>query len=199
MNNKTSFGKGRVTSGVTNAQVSEAAKPSNEELSTLYNSCVKLLNENKINVKNAFQLKLIDYMSDILLSKEIVGGETNFQVVGCTIDVGTKIYAARVDALHKNTYQVLSGLGHAGSEEAEGEKEGENDVTRADTGNHTMANNDDEEEGTAKKVKAKKRRNKKSSQIAENLDSITSKTVEDFKDVKIFLLKLVPRLLRQNL
>ena len=67
----------------------------------------------KINAKNAFQLKLIDYMSEIVLNKEIVGGVTNFQVVGCTIDVGTKIYAARVDALHQNTYQVLSGLGNS--------------------------------------------------------------------------------------
>ena len=70
----------------------------------------------KINAKNAFQLKLIDYMSEIVLNKEIVGGVTNFQVVGCTIDVGTKIYAARVDALHQNTYQVLSGLGNSGGD-----------------------------------------------------------------------------------
>jgi condensin complex subunit 2 len=70
----------------------------------------------KINAKNAFQLKLIDYMSDIVLNKEIVGGTTNFQVVGCTIDVGTKIYAARVDALHHNTYQMLSGLAQGGGD-----------------------------------------------------------------------------------
>ena len=56
-------------------------------------------------------------MSEIVLNKEIVGGVTNFQVVGCTIDVGTKIYAARVDALHQNTYQVLSGLGNSGGDE----------------------------------------------------------------------------------
>lgn len=62
-------------------------------------------------------MKLIDYMSDIVLNKEISGGATNFQVVGCTIDVGTKIYAARVDALHQNTYQVLSGLAHGANEE----------------------------------------------------------------------------------
>lgn len=75
-------------------------------------------------------------MSDIVLNKEISGGVTNFQVifvhyriiirlvitvfkkkvVGCTIDVGTKIYAARVDALHQNTYQMLSGLGHTNNE-----------------------------------------------------------------------------------
>lgn len=64
-------------------------------------------------------------MSDIVLNKEISGGQTNFQVVGCTIDVGTKIYAARVDALHQNTYQVLSGLGHGGNdEETGGESQG---------------------------------------------------------------------------
>lgn len=64
-------------------------------------------------------MKLIDYMSEIVLNKEIVGGTTNFQVVGCTIDVGTKIYAARVDALHQNTYQVLSGLGNSANENQE--------------------------------------------------------------------------------
>ena len=56
-------------------------------------------------------------MTDIVLNKEIVGGVTNFQVVGCTIDAGTKIYAARVDALHQNTYQMLSGLGHSAPED----------------------------------------------------------------------------------
>lgn len=43
------------------------------------------------------------------------------QVVGCTIDVGTKIYAARVDALHQNTYQMLSGLGHSGNDNEQNE------------------------------------------------------------------------------
>ena len=75
----------------------------------------------KINVKNAFQLKLIDYMTDIVLNTEIAGGATNFQVVGCTIDVGTKIYAARVDALHQNTYQMLSGLGTNANGDGQGD------------------------------------------------------------------------------
>ena len=63
-------------------------------------------------MKNAFQLKLLDYMPEILHNKKIVGSEKNFQVVGCTIDAGTKIYAARVDVLHRDTYRVLSGLGN---------------------------------------------------------------------------------------
>ncbi len=84
-------------------------RPTNQQLGDLYTNCVKLLNENvktilvlllhfvffllkmklilncfskkKINVKNAFQLKLIDYMSDIVLNKDIGGGTTNFQVI----------------------------------------------------------------------------------------------------------------------
>jgi len=56
-------------------------------------------------------------MSEIVLNKDLVGGVTNFQMVGSTIDVGTKIYAARVDALHQNTYQVLSGLGNSAEDQ----------------------------------------------------------------------------------
>ena len=131
-------------------------------------------------------------MSDILLSKEIVGGETNFQVVGCTIDVGTKIYAARVDALHKNTYQVLSGLGHANSDDQNGEN-----ITNNETGNNDLSQMDNEnqeageEETEAKsKSKSKKRRNKKSSHIVENLDTITCKAVDDYKDDDLYFSKI---------
>lgn len=169
-------------------QTPQQPKPSNEQLSCLYNNCVKLLNENKINAKNAFQLKLIDYMSDIVLNKEISGGVTNFQVVGCTIDVGTKIYAARVDALHHNTYQMLDGIRRTGNE---------NDTTvnhLDEAGNEFGADNDEinqeEDDGQHKKNKAKKKRLKKSSQIAENLDSITSKIRDDFQDEDLYFSKI---------
>ena len=167
----------------------EAPKPSNEQLSCLYNNCVKLLNENKINVKNAFQLKLIDYMSEIVLNSEISGGVTNFQVVGCTIDVGSKIYAARVDALHQNTYKVLSGLNNQGSEASE---ESENGSPDGVVGENEVDENGDEEDPNGKKAKAaKKRRLKKSSYIvtAENIDSITLKIRDEYKDVSASALK----------
>ena len=164
-------------------------KPSNEQLSCLYNNCVKLLNENKINVKNAFQLKLIDYMTDIVLNKEIVGGVTNFQVVGCTIDVGTKIYAARVDALHQNTYQMLSGLGH-GSNDPNSSQLNADDPNGGNDGRMNDDDNEDNEdaENPSKKAKAKKKRMKTSSQIAENLDTITSKMRDEFKDVGVLFI-----------
>ena len=170
-------------------------KPSNEQLSVLYNNCVKLLNENKINAKNAFQLKLIDYMSDIVLNKEIVGGTTNFQMVGCTIDVGTKIYAARVDALHQNTYQMLSGLAQGSSNNAEAGDENQTRGGDERSGNFMVADEydgdmGDNEEQMNKKARAKKKRVKKSSQICDNLDIITAKIRDDFTDEDFYFAKV---------
>lgn len=163
----------------------QAAKPSNEQLSCLYNSCVKMLNENKINIKNAFQLKLIDYMGDIVLNKDIHGGggDTNFQVVGCTIDVGTKIYAARVDALHQNTYKMLSGLGS--------NEDGGNDVENGngmDDGG--MDDFDNQQAGSKKKRTTKKRAAKSGSQLCENLDTITHEIRDEFKDVDLYFSRI---------
>ena len=124
-------------------------------------------------------------MSDIVLNKDIAGGVTNFQVVGCTIDVGTKIYAARVDALHQNTYKMLSGLGTNSNQDDGEANQGENGADMDQTG--FQGGEDGEEGGDAanKKGKAKRKRMKKSSQIAENLDTITTKIRDEFKDVCI--------------
>lgn len=125
-------------------------------------------------------------MSDIVLNSEISGGVTNFQVVGCTIDVGSKIYAARVDALHQNTYKVLSGLNNQAAETGE---DGEN-APDGVGGDNEMDENGDEDDLNGKKAKAaKKRRLKRSSHIvtAENIDSITLKMRDEYKDVNKFI------------
>ncbi|XP_045188524.2 condensin complex subunit 2-like isoform X2 [Mercenaria mercenaria] len=80
---------------------------STAQLTEHYTSCIKLSAENKINAKNAFGLHLIDYMSELLKKKEL----ENFQVASTTLDASAKIYAGRVDAIHAETYKVLSGLG----------------------------------------------------------------------------------------
>ena len=64
-------------------------------------------------------------MADIVLNKEIVGGVINFQVISCTIDASIKIYATRVDALHQNTYQILSGLGHSAPDDEQSQERDE--------------------------------------------------------------------------
>lgn len=101
-------------SGLTNAQLAEH-----------YANCMKLFTENKINIKNAFGLHLIDFMPEIL-NKD---GETNFQVASCTLDAGTKIYASRVDCVYANTFKIASGLGiveenRRNSEQAESTENG---------------------------------------------------------------------------
>ena len=104
-------------------------------------------------------------------------------MVGCTIDAGSKIYAARVDALHQNTYQVLSGLNHQGSDEQTDNNPNEMDVN--DDGN-------DEGEAAEKKAKAaKKRRLKNSSHIVttENIESINHKMRDEYKDEDLYFAK----------
>jgi hypothetical protein len=116
------------------------------------------------------------------------------KVVGCTIDVGTKIYAARVDALHQNTYKMLSGLGSSSNSNQDGDGEGGSGDGGGIHGDGHMdhsggldGDDGDENGATNKKAKAKRKRLKKSSQIAENLDSISSKMRDDFKDVSLCL------------
>ena len=42
-----------------------------------------------------------------------------FQVASSTLDASAKIYAGRVDAIHTETYKVLSGLGRTDSKSSE--------------------------------------------------------------------------------
>src|SRR4051812_21736720 len=67
----------------------------------------------KINTKNAFNLHLIDYMSDMLRHED---AETNFQVAGTTLDASAKIYAYRVDSVHRETFKIAGGLGRSDKE-----------------------------------------------------------------------------------
>ena len=106
--------------------------------------------------------------------------------------MGTKIYAARVDALHQNTYKMLSGLGSSSSNSnQDGDGEGgsggglHGDGHMDHSGALDGGDDGDEAGATNKKAKAKRKRLKKSSQIAENLDSISSKMRDDFKDVSL--------------
>lgn len=99
--------------------------------------------------------------------------------------MGSKIYAARVDALHQNTYQVLSGLNHQSAETGENADDITQNEMEDGNENENDVNGNDAE---GKKAKAaKKRRLKKSSHIvsADNIDSITLKMRDEFKDVNI--------------
>lgn len=75
-----------------------------------YGNCIRLAAENKITSKNAFNLHLIDYMSEMIKKDDFA----SFQIASSSLDAGAKIYAGRVDAVHQETYQVLTGLGRSG-------------------------------------------------------------------------------------
>ncbi|NWU82235.1 CND2 protein, partial [Onychorhynchus coronatus] len=62
----------------------------------------------KITSRNAFDLHLIDYMTEILKQNS---ESTSFKVAAGTLDACAKIYSARVDVVHADTYKVLGGLG----------------------------------------------------------------------------------------
>mmetsp|Transcript_123898 Transcript_123898/g.246613 ORF Transcript_123898/g.246613 Transcript_123898/m.246613 type:complete len:814 (-) Transcript_123898:98-2539(-) len=116
----------------------------------LYSKCVQLVNENKVSVKNAFDLHLIDHMDDIVDSfmggrkraapgtpsgtprkarqrdQEEVEAEHRFHEASCTVEASAKIYACRVDCVHTDTYRVLGGLSSADmGDDDEGEQGGE--------------------------------------------------------------------------
>jgi condensin complex subunit 2 len=96
-----------------------------EEVAEMYRTVIKMASENKINMKNAWSLSLIDHMRDVVNDEEeekeedvpkdvrrcsyplrvpcrmFVSqerrGSVNFQRASCTLDAGVKIYCSRVD------------------------------------------------------------------------------------------------------
>eukprot|EP00850_Spirogloea_muscicola_P018768 SM000175S03315 [mRNA] locus=s175:269881:271014:+ [translate_table: standard] len=98
------------------AAAAEPAGPADDGLSreqvlALYQNCIKLASENKINQKNTWSLPLIDHISEIVLGGDDGDdAQTNFQKASCTLEAGVKIYSYRVDSMHSETYKVLSAL-----------------------------------------------------------------------------------------
>jgi condensin complex subunit 2 len=95
-------------------------------LEDLFKNCIKLSTENKINVKNTWNLNLIDHIDEVIESS--TGDQSNFQVASSTLDASMKIYSSRVDSVHSDTYKVLGGLNRADGKQAEEDEEDELEV-----------------------------------------------------------------------
>ncbi|KAK7257564.1 hypothetical protein RIF29_31617 [Crotalaria pallida] len=87
-----------------------------QQILDLFQNCIKLASENKINQKNTWELNLIDHLTDIIKAEEEGDTETNFQKASCTLEAGVKIYSLRVDSVHSEAYKVLGGMNRAGQE-----------------------------------------------------------------------------------
>lgn len=133
------------------------------QLADHYTNCIKLSAENKINSKNAFGLHLIDYMSDLIKKKEL----ENFQVASTTLDASAKIYAGRVDAIHSETYKVLSGLG-CGQDKSKHAEE--------DDGEEGDMAVDEQAPENSERIRKKKK--KKTTTVESNLKNITTSKLD---------------------
>mmetsp|Transcript_38856 Transcript_38856/g.153597 ORF Transcript_38856/g.153597 Transcript_38856/m.153597 type:complete len:432 (+) Transcript_38856:479-1774(+) len=85
-----------------------------------------MLQDNKINAKNSWTLNLLDHIDDIVQINDekmkASGIKTNFQMAGCTLDAGARIYSHRVDSVHNNVFRVRGGL-LLGRDDDEAEKQ----------------------------------------------------------------------------
>ncbi|XP_015119872.1 condensin complex subunit 2 [Diachasma alloeum] len=72
--------------------------------------CIKLNTENKITKKNAFSLKMIDFMTYMIKNRD--ENMSNLQVASTTLDVSAKIYGLRVDVLHQEAMDMVGNLDH---------------------------------------------------------------------------------------
>lgn len=142
------------------------------QLKEHYSTCIKMAVTNKINVKNAFQFHILDYMSSLLRTNEI-----NFNLATNTLDAGTKVYVSRVDAVHADAQKVAMNLLAADKNVKEGAKDGDdgevdpNDVDAVD------------EDGNQVKTKKRKRKVGKKVTTAEQLDEAKLSTNPDIDPV----------------
>ncbi|KAL8478231.1 hypothetical protein ACS0TY_030215 [Phlomoides rotata] len=95
-----------------------------EQILDLFQNCIKLASENKINQKNTWELNLIDHLCDIIKVEEEDDSETNFQKASCTLEAGVKIYSMRVDSVHSEAYKVLGGINRVGQEDEQDHVDG---------------------------------------------------------------------------
>ncbi|OIT03480.1 PREDICTED: condensin complex subunit 2 [Nicotiana attenuata] len=85
-----------------------------QQILELFQNCIKLASENKINQKNTWELGLIDHLCEIVKVEQENDSETNFQKASCTLEAGVKIYSMRVDSVHSEAYKVLGGINRVG-------------------------------------------------------------------------------------
>ncbi|XP_015610338.1 condensin complex subunit 2 [Cephus cinctus] len=84
------------------------AQMSAPQMAERVTQCIKLSAENKINIKNAFSLEMIDFMTYMIKKKDT--NMTNLQVASTSLDVSTKIYGYRVDGMHTDILRMMGGL-----------------------------------------------------------------------------------------
>eukprot|EP00668_Euglena_longa_P015281 GGOE01019341.1.p1 GENE.GGOE01019341.1~~GGOE01019341.1.p1 ORF type:complete len:863 (+),score=278.77 GGOE01019341.1:150-2591(+) len=126
---RSSFGKPSGTSryiavgGLPGATLAQVRPLSATELESLHRSCMEMNQSNRITAQNSWNLKLIDYLQEVMNSS--LSQNQNFQVASVTIECSVKIYSSRVDSLESESLRVVGSL-HRSDAPAEAERREEN-------------------------------------------------------------------------
>ncbi|CAF1642138.1 unnamed protein product, partial [Didymodactylos carnosus] len=117
-----------------------------DELYNMHECTLQMYRQNKICAKNAFNLKLLEYLPAILGRKGKISNVENdeniittFQSVGATLDASAKIYAARIDSLYYETIKAQTLL-------KSNELQHREDIRIAETNRNTNHSSDDDGE-----------------------------------------------------
>jgi len=92
------------------------------------NKCIQLNAENKINIKNAFSLEMIDFMTYMIKKQDV--NMSNLLVASTSLDVSTKIYGYRVDNVHMEILKMVGGLDKQGTVNMEQNSEDEEEIVQ---------------------------------------------------------------------
>ncbi|KAM7540142.1 hypothetical protein Aperf_G00000041449 [Anoplocephala perfoliata] len=127
-----------------------------------YGNCIRLAAENKITYKNAFDLHLIDYMGEMIKKEDF----TSFRMASSSLDASAKIYAGRVDAVHQETYKVLTGLGRS-------DKPPKSEVDKPGEDNQVIGDSDDSAEDAGVTSNDRKKKDRRRAPNAKNVIATT--------------------------
>lgn len=166
-----------------------APRMTDEEITQMYATTIKLCQDNKINAKNTWSLNLIDHMSMLVHDDASAGlnadptsqpgnrRDTNFQVAGATLDAGVRIYCSRVDSVHTNAFKVLGTLSQSAHSRTDAARA--DDPTR-DSGDSYGDDSCDDADADEGKARARRRRAKTSgaATLESNIDNITVKRLD---------------------
>ncbi|XP_031842026.1 condensin complex subunit 2 [Nomia melanderi] len=108
--------------------------------------CIKLGTENKINLKNAFSLEMIDFMTYMIKKQDV--NMSNLQIASTSLDVSTKIYGFRVDGVHMDILKMVGGL----------DKQGKRNENIEDNGMEQMDTQAENKNNQVQKQERKKKR-----------------------------------------
>lgn len=110
-------------------------KLTGEGLEELCNNTMQLVTDNKVNMKNCFDVELIEHIGELMKQYES-DGEMNFHRAAGTLDASARIYAYRVDQVHNDVFKVKGSITQLGEDDqANG---GSTNVRRAKTGAKTL-------------------------------------------------------------